>query len=235
MVKGQSLELILNNRPCLQSIDIDISHNGITAIVGPNGAGKSIFIKVIAGLLTPSAGYIKTSVPSVGWVPQSPVLLDRSVRKNIELPLQTNKTDHVNRRTDAALAWANIEKLADLPARSLSLGQQQLVALARAWALEPQLLLLDEPCASLDPQRQQHIEQLLLALNQEGCKIVMSSHLLSQTKRLAEDIIFLDSGQLITHCRNSDFFNYDGNATADNKAGITPAIRQQIEAFIQYA
>ncbi len=246
MIHCDQLGLRLGQQARLQDINLHIDAAGISVVLGANGAGKTLLLKLVAGLLAPTTGHLRITHPHihspiVTWVPQTPVLLDRSVRDNIALPLYTQDKATVAQRVSQALAWANIDDLAHLPALTLSTGQQQLVALARAWAIEPQLLLLDEPCANLDPNRQQHVEALIQQLSAEGCKVLMSSHHLSQVKRLASDIVFLDQGSVhqasvATHMSVEDFFNHmlgdhDTNRTETIDQGTAEAIR----AFIQYA
>jgi tungstate transport system ATP-binding protein len=181
--------------------------------------------------------------PNISYVPSTPVLLDRSVWDNILLPLRIqakNQPDQLSTRSQplqqsqqaitpegraqAALQWANIESIAQQAANSLSSGQQQLVALARAWALSPQLLLIDEPCANLDPNRQQHSESLILGM-QAQCKIIMSSHNIRQAERLANDVVFLDEGKLLAHLPSKSFFNRSSD----------DILSQKIDTFIRYA
>ena len=242
------ISITLNKKVCLDSINLTIEHEGISMIVGANGAGKTLLLKVIAGLLPINTGTLTSSgftdqaqTIRQTWVPQTPVLLDRSVRENILLPLHHQSKSHstilsspksiYTERVNQALAWADIEALGEENTYVLSTGQQQLVALARAWALSPQLLLLDEPCANLDPNRQQHIEKLIKQLSHQGCKIIMSSHQLSQAKRIASDIIFIDAGTLITHTSVVDFFS---DQQKKNPKNMTPEARKKVHDFIQY-
>jgi len=131
-------------------------------------------------------------------------------------------------RTQEALQWGNIESIAQQAAHSLSSGQQQLVALARAWALSPQLLLIDEPCANLDPNRQQHIESLICDM-QSQCKVIMSTHNIRQAERLADDVVFLEEGQLLAYLSKKQFFNRESDG------GLFDALSQKIDTFIRYA
>lgn len=243
MINVQHLSLQLQQQTCLHDINVEISSQGISMIVGANGAGKTLLLKLIANVLKPTKGRIDITLPitdtiervitpAITWVPQTPVLLDRSVVDNIALPLHRLSKHFINTRVNDALDWANIHDLREQPALSLSTGQQQLVALARAWALQPRLLLLDEPCANLDPSRQQQIERLILQLNANGCKIIMSSHQLSQIQRMANDIIFLASGRLLIHTSTSEFFTM-GNAKKTNMNNN--AVKQGIREFIHYA
>ncbi len=248
MLNIQNASITFDNRFCLQDITLTVPDTGISVIVGANGSGKTLLIQLCAGLLEPSLGVIKRPTENhltsndktfihTTWVPQTPVLLDRSVFENIALPLRAAKHPHIKQRVTEALEWAKINSLALSQATTLSTGQQQLVALARAWALAPRILFLDEPCANLDPERQQHVEQLIYQLNQNGCKVIMSSHQLSQAKRIADDIVFLDHGQLVTHMPSSQFFSpsIDPPTHSKGKTLIPPRTLEKIQAFIQYA
>ncbi len=223
--------VVLDHKACLNDVTVSFSGKGISVIVGSNGAGKTLLLKLCAGLLTPSSGQCEwaqpMTPPQLTWVPQKPVLLQRSVFDNILLPLE-KYIENPQQRVNAALQWANIESLSHLPAATLSTGQQQLVALARAWALQPQWLLLDEPCANLDPMRQQQINQLIMTLRDEGCRIIMSSHHLTQVKELADDILFMQQGTVLATLLKDDFFNQNFSAIDDD-------IAQHIKQFIQYA
>ncbi|ODS23865.1 hypothetical protein AB835_06445 [Candidatus Endobugula sertula] len=230
MLRLSNITLLLDQRPCLDDINLVFRSQGISIVLGANGAGKTLLLKLCAGLLKPSWGILTEdnglTPPEITLVLHPPFLLDRTVSKNIALPLYSQHRVNVTKRTQEALEWARIEHLSRSMAHNLSTGQQQLVALARAWALKPRLMLLDEPCANLDPYRQQHVEQLIQQLSDEGCKIIMSSHNLSQAKRLANDIVFLESGQVLTHSSAEDFF-------ASQHMDAETA--EKIGEFIQYA
>jgi tungstate transport system ATP-binding protein len=256
MLSFHHVSLHIQGTLCLHELTLTLKPKGVSVILGANGAGKTLLLNLCAGLLSPSSGEItpcfaqlsannindninhainkngkKNSLlthPNITLVPAKPVLLDKTVYQNILLPLQCNQVESAEDRCRAALEWADITSLSALPAHRLSLGQQQLVALARAWALAPQLLLLDEPCANLDPNRQQQIEHLIHALSESGCKIVMSSHHIAQAKRLADEIIFLDAGKLLAQVSTTDFFNPSSTI-------LTPHVTEQIEHFLRYA
>lgn len=233
MLNLQALNLTINQTPCIHELTMSINNTGTSVILGSNGAGKTLLLKLCAGLLPPSGGTIscrpQLHYPDITFVPSQPVLLDKTVYQNILLPLHCNHIEPAKERALAALSWANIQDLSNTPALNLSIGQQQLVALARAWALQPTLLLLDEPCANLDPNRQQHIETLIRQWANSGCKIIMSSHNIAQAQRLADDIIFMESGRLVTYTAAEYFFQ------PTPKAPLTPAIAEKIEHFIRYA
>lgn len=207
------ISVVFNERTkpltALDKLNLSISSHGITIILGSNGSGKTLLLKCCAELITATKGNIQWRQqpvpPELTLVPQQPVLLDRSVIENIQLPLQHNKLTDNKQNAQDALAWAGIQQLAQLPALTLSTGEQQLLALARAWALRPSILLLDEPTANLDPRRCEQINNLIQQLSLK-CKVIMTSHNLAQTQVLANDIVLLDNGRLVTHSQAERFF-----------------------------
>lgn len=209
-LESRQLSVILNGRHCLQDINFCIESVGITIVMGANGAGKTLLLKTCAGLVLPDRGSIhwsdKPTPPTLTLVPQQPVLLDRTVKNNLLIALGYHKVKNPLQRCQEALAWSGISHLANHSALSLSTGEQQLVALARAWALSPGLLLLDEPTANLDPARQQKINASIQTLSGQ-CKIVLTTHSIQQARELAADILFLGHGKLITHSSADEFFH----------------------------
>jgi tungstate transport system ATP-binding protein len=187
-----------------------------TVILGPNGAGKSLLLRLCHGLIRASSGSIRWRGLDVraarryqAMVFQRPVLLRRSVAANISYALRIRGT--VRRQRQAlvreALHQAGLVDLADRPARLLSGGEQQRLALARAWVLTPQVLLLDEPTASLDPAATQAVETLLEQISASGTKMIMTTHDLGQARRLADEVLFLHRGRLLEHGAAPEFFS----------------------------
>jgi tungstate transport system ATP-binding protein len=186
-----------------------------TVILGPNGAGKSLLLRLCHGLLPPSSGNItwtgaapSTMRRSQAMVFQRPVLLRRSAAANIRYVLSLQGVPRYQRRSMVAeaLEQAGLLYLAERPARMLSSGEQQRLALARAWALKPQVLFLDEPTASLDPAATQAVEVLLERIQHTGTKLLMTTHDLGQARRLADEVLFLHHGRLVEHAPASAFF-----------------------------
>ena len=182
-----------------------------TVIMGANGAGKSLTLRLCHGLLRPTAGRIDwAGGPGHGgkhaMVFQRPVMLRRSARDNLIHALSLAGMDDRRRRADAALHHFGLERLADRPARLLSGGEQQRLAIARAWSLRPEVLFLDEPTSSLDPAATRAIEEMIAAIHAEGVKIVMTTHDLGQARRVADEVLFLNHGQLLEHTPAARFF-----------------------------
>jgi len=180
-----------------------------TAILGPNGAGKSTLLRLMHGLLHSSAGRIAWPRPlRQAMVFQRPIMLRATVLANIEygLRLRGHPSAEQRRRALAALDRVGLPELALRQARRCSGGEQQRIALARAWALEPQVLFLDEPTASLDPASSREVERIIHEIVAAGTKIVMTTHNLGQARRLAEEVVYLEGGRLLEQTPVADFF-----------------------------
>jgi tungstate transport system ATP-binding protein len=216
-IRGRDLVFERGNRRLLDGIDIEIAGTGTLVIVGPNGAGKSLLVRVLAGLIEPTAGTVtwagrppeRRRAPKIGFVFQRPVLLRRSVQANIEYALSVTGVLRAERaaRAQAALARARLTHLAASPARVLSGGEQQLLSIARALATVPEILILDEPTSNLDPAATKAIEALLGVVRAEGTRIVLITHDLGQARRLADEVAFLHRGRLVERTGRERFFS----------------------------
>jgi tungstate transport system ATP-binding protein len=182
---------------------------GRTAILGPNGAGKSTLLRLMHGLLRPTEGTLHWPQPlSQGMVFQRPVMLRTTALANVEygLKLRGDTGNECRQRALAALARVGLADFAGRPARRLSGGEQQRVALARVWALEPQVLFLDEPTASLDPASSREVERIIKEIAASGTRIVMTTHNLGQARRIAEEVIYLEGGRVLEQTPAETFF-----------------------------
>jgi len=195
----------------ISGITVTLQAGGRTIVMGPNGAGKSLLMRLCHGLIQPTAGEViwaNEQRHAQAMVFQAPVLLRRSAVKNVEFALRAVGVPAPERHkhAEAALRQAGIAHLAHRQARVLSGGEKQKLALARAWAIRPQVLFLDEPTAHLDPGAAYSIEQLIETIDAQGTKIIMSTHDLSQAQRLADDVLFLHQGKLAEHAEAAAFF-----------------------------
>jgi tungstate transport system ATP-binding protein len=147
---------------------------------------------------------------------QRPVMLRRSALANVVYALQVAGVAAAERKARAkeALAEVGLHGLADRPARVLSGGEQQRLALARAWALHPEVLFLDEPTASLDPSATREIESVIRAFDAAGTKIVMATHNLGQARRLGDEVLFVHQGRLVERSPVEQFFKQPSSAEA---------------------
>ena len=213
----------VGGRRIIDGVSLRLDAGPRTVIVGPNGAGKSVLLRLCHGLLQPTSGTISWTSPEPAGGPrrqamvfQRPVLLRRTAVANIAHALAIGGVSRAQRRPRAleALRRVGLERLAKHPARVLSGGEQQRLALARAWALSPEVLFLDEPTASLDPVSTLAIEELLLNAQRGGIKIVVVTHDVGQARRLARDIAFLHHGRIVEHQAAKSFFEQPNSDAA---------------------
>jgi len=207
--------------PLIKDLNLTLDKGTRTIIVGPNGAGKSLLLRLCHGLIAPTEGAISWAKKEAhchqAMVFQRPVMLRRSVAANIHYPLALRKTKKAECAdiVDDVLTKTGLLRLANTQARVLSFGEQQRLAIARAWVLKPEVLFLDEPTASLDPSATHQIEELVNTIHAQGTKIIMTTHDLGQAKRLADDILFLHRGRLLEHSLVSTFFSKPQNDLAE--------------------
>lgn len=210
----------------LHDLTLAIAAGEAVALVGANGSGKSTLLRLLHGLQRPSLGSCR-SVPGVrqAMLFQRPFMLRTSVRNNVALALWLRGTPWRTARVRAiaALERVGLADRAGRPARTLSGGQQQRLAMARAWALRPEVLLLDEPTASLDPHAKREVEELIAdfarsrTLAGQPVTVVFASHNLGQVKRLATRVIYLERGRVLADLPVQEFFD------AERLQAVSPA------------
>jgi tungstate transport system ATP-binding protein len=223
-LSAKGLVFEARGRRLIDGIDLSLRDRAVTAIMGPNGAGKSLLLRLLHGLLKPTQGEILWNGQPAdadmarrqAMVFQRPVLLRRSVAANIRYALQIHglTPPERDRRLDTMLRVARLDHLAERPARVLSGGEQQRLALARALSTAPEILFLDEPTASLDPASTLAIEELLRQAQAGGTKLVLVTHDLGQAKRLAHEVVFLNRGRIAEHSAKDSFFAAPTSAPA---------------------
>jgi tungstate transport system ATP-binding protein len=211
-------------RSVLERISVDIAAGPATIVLGANGAGKSVLMRLMHGLLRPTSGTLEWAEPrparlkrAQAMVFQRPVMLRRSALANVVYALALARVPSAEREAQAhaALEEVGLAASARRPARVLSGGEQQRLALARAWALHPEVLFLDEPTANLDPGATREIETVIKAFDAAGTKIVMSTHNLGQARRLGDEVLFLHQGRLVERSPVETFFKQPASAEAD--------------------
>jgi tungstate transport system ATP-binding protein len=198
----------------VRGLTLTIGAGAPTVLVGPNGSGKSTLLRLAMGLIAPTSGRVtwggraESDGARRAMVFQRPVMLRRSAAGNIAYALAAAGFGRAVRaaRTAGLLAQVGLSYVADRPARRLSGGEQQRLALARALAREPEILLLDEPTASLDPAATKAVEDIVRAIAASGVKIVMATHDLGQAHRLAGEIAFMLRGTVHECAEAGRFF-----------------------------
>jgi tungstate transport system ATP-binding protein len=198
----------------LDDISLALEAGPPTVLIGPNGAGKTTLLRAAMGLIPVSSGRItwggkESSEPTRRAIMfQRATMLRRSTTGNVRYALAAASVprDQRNERIAELLDLVGLDGLEGRPARRLSGGEQQRLALARALARDPAILFLDEPTASLDPHATKAIEDIVRAVTRLGVKVVMSTHDLGQAKRLAGNVVLLHRGRLIENSPAAEFF-----------------------------
>jgi tungstate transport system ATP-binding protein len=218
----QQVTKIYNTRTVVEVENLDIHQGEILAIVGPSGAGKSTLLRLLNFLEPPTQGKIsfhdqsfsaETEMPlelrrRVTMVFQRPMLLNRSIHANVSFGLELRGIRHTDERVNASLEEVGLAHLAHQKSGTLSGGEAQRAALARAIVLQPEVLLLDEPTANLDPYNVGLIENIVLRLNQAyHTTLILVTHNVFQAKRLAQRVVFLLDGKVIEISTVDSFFN----------------------------
>ncbi len=203
----QNIKIVSNERTILSAKSIQIPLQGLIAIIGPNGAGKTTLLRLIHGLIQANEGscvspFAKNeSALVLHYTP----MLKASVREHLTLLRDTNITVS-DAEADQALASVGLSHLANNPAQKLSAGERQKLCFARARLQMPKLVLLDEPTANLDPNASDDVEQMIMQLAGEGKVILFASHNMAQVQRLANQVIFLQNGQILEMGGPEQFF-----------------------------
>ncbi|MCO6452473.1 MAG: ATP-binding cassette domain-containing protein [Caldilineales bacterium] len=225
ILSAQDIKHRYDQRMVLNLPRLEVHEGELLAIVGPSGAGKSTLLRLFNFLEMPNEGavsyrgqaYEPDTLPiairrRITTVFQQPLLLDMSVRRNISYGLRLRRDSDGHEREEAALAAVGLSHLAGARPRNLSGGEAQRVSLARALVLEPEVLLLDEPTANLDPTNVRIIEEIVTKANGErGTTVVLVTHNVWQARRLAHRVGFLYEGELLETAPTHDFFENPQN------------------------
>jgi tungstate transport system ATP-binding protein len=211
----EDVSVIVRDMTILDRLSFELAVGAPTVLIGPNGSGKTMLLRVVMGLLQPTSGRVtwggRTNARQTlrAIVFQRPAMLRRSAAGNVRFALAAAGLERSQRgaRVDELLALVGLSRIGQRPARKLSAGEQQRLALARALAKDPQVLLLDEPSASLDPAATKAVEDVIRAVAARGIKVVMATHDLGEAKRLAGEVMLLNRGRVIESGAAETFFS----------------------------
>lgn len=214
ILEVKNLTKVYDRKEVLNIRQLSFCRGRIYGIIGPSGAGKSTFLRLVNLLERPTTGSIffkgknisvngRAELPvrrEMTMVFQKPLLFRTSVRENVAYGLKARgfAKEEIQERVETLLEKVGLKELSGRHAGTLSGGEAQRAALARAVAFEPSLLLLDEPTANLDPSNVELIERLILELNRDmEMTIIMVTHNIFQARRVAQEVIFLHEGRIV--------------------------------------
>jgi tungstate transport system ATP-binding protein len=201
----ENIHLTEQARPILQIDKATLPCDRITAVIGPNGAGKTTLLKVIAGLITDPAFAMNTASKNISMVLHQTPFIKMSVWGNLILLKDAIPSLSDDQMNDAMNVFS-LTHLKNQPATLLSAGEKQRLAIARAYLMHPELMILDEPTASLDPNSTLFIESKITELAHSGMRFILASHDFAQVKRISDHIIFIKNGQIIEASPTKAFF-----------------------------
>ncbi|AMO24485.1 phosphate ABC transporter ATP-binding protein [Ramlibacter solisilvae] len=217
LLQLKNVDVSFGHVHALTQVNLRIAPGERVALIGANGSGKSTLLRVLHGLVRPAAGLLlRDPATRQAMVFQRPFMLASSAQNNVALALWIRGVRWREAREQAlpALARVGLLEMAQRSARALSGGQQQRLALARAWGLDPAMLLLDEPTSSLDPHAKRDVEAFMEQFAAAGMTLVFASHNLGQVKRLATRVVYLQQGRLLADLPVHDFFEGPLGATS---------------------
>ncbi len=210
----ENVSVFRNGKEILGPLDIELQTTGITCLLGPNGAGKSVFLNLCHGMFAPDKGRVDWNGVSAvstrndrSFMFQTAAVMRRSVWANVAFPLLAQKLPKSERmeRVAQALTFARLTDQAAQPAASLSGGEKQRMALARAWVTRPKVILLDEPAANLDPGSTHALESMLHDIATKS-GVIIATHNLPQARRLAHHVLVFANGKLAANSDADTFF-----------------------------
>ena len=221
-IEAHNVSVRLGRHAALSGVSLTLHGTRRVAVLGANGAGKSVLLRTLHGLIAPTEGTVTWAhsirrAPNQAMVFQRPVMLRRSALANVRYALEARGVGgaEADARAHEALERVGLADIGSRQARVLSGGEQQRLALARAWALRPRVLFLDEPTTSLDPANAAEVERVIAEIAASETAIVFTTHVLGFARRMADDIVFLHQGRVLERTPADRFFASPQTPEAD--------------------
>jgi ABC-2 type transport system ATP-binding protein len=215
-------------REALKGVSLSASRGELVAIIGPNGAGKTTLLSILAGVQRPDGGRVSRSPEEVGWVPQQPALYNKlTVAENLRLFARLERCPDVPATVERMLSQTGLEERADDPVGELSGGNRQRVNIAIGLLSAPDVLLLDEPSAALDPRQRERLWEFINALAADGTTVVYSTHNVQEAERHAGQVVVLADGELLFTGSPRELEGIVGATDLDFEAAFVAFLRQR--------
>jgi ABC-2 type transport system ATP-binding protein len=196
VLEAKGLVKRFGDRVALREVSLSAQRGELVAVIGPNGAGKTTLLSILAGIQRPDAGSISRTRGEVGWVPQQAAVYSKlTVAENLRLFARLEGRDDVDAAVDAMLDQTDLRERARDQVQTLSGGNRQRINIAIGLLSEPEVLLLDEPSAALDPRQRDRLWEFIRALAERGTAVVYSTHVVPEAERYADDVLVLADGE----------------------------------------
>jgi ABC-2 type transport system ATP-binding protein len=198
VVEATGLVKRLGEREALKGVSLQAGRGELVAVIGPNGAGKTTLLSILAGIQRPDTGAVSRAPGEVGWVPQQAALYGKlTVTENLALFARLERVPEPGSSVARMLELTGLGDRADDQVSELSGGNRQRVNIAIGLLAEPEVLLLDEPSAALDPRQRERLWEFILRLAGEGTTVVFSTHNIQEAERYAQRLVVLADGELL--------------------------------------
>jgi ABC-2 type transport system ATP-binding protein len=196
VLEARGLVKRFGERVALREVSISARRGQLVAVIGPNGAGKTTLLSILAGIQAPDEGSISRNPAEVGWVPQQAALYGKlTVEENLRLFARLERRDDVEGTVDRMLDQTVLRERAGDQVQTLSGGNRQRVNIAIGLLSEPEVLLLDEPSAALDPRQRERLWEFILDLAERGTTVLYSTHVVPEAERYANQVVVLADGE----------------------------------------
>jgi ABC-2 type transport system ATP-binding protein len=196
VLEARGLVKRYGEREALRGVSLSAARGELVAVIGPNGAGKTTLLSILAGIQRPDGGTVSRAPHEIGWVPQQPALYGKlTVKENLELFARLEGTPDPAAAVEQMLELTGLGERAGEQASRLSGGNRQRVNIAIGLLSRPEVLLLDEPSAALDPRQRERVWDFILTLAAGGTTVVYSTHNVQEAERNAAQVVVLADGE----------------------------------------
>ena len=228
VLEGIDIVKRFGEREALKRVSVSAGRGELVAIIGPNGAGKTTLLSILAGVQRPDSGSVSRSPEEVGWVPQQAALYGKlTVAENLRLFARLERCPDVPAAVEKMLAQTGLEERADDPVGELSGGNRQRVNIAIGLLSQPEVLLLDEPSAALDPRQRQRLWEFIHGLAEQGTTVLYSTHNVQEAERYAGQVVVLADGERLFSGSPRELEQLVGATDLDFEEAFVAFLRQR--------
>jgi len=227
VLEARDITKRFGDRVALKGVSLEAARGELVAIIGPNGAGKTTLLSILAGIQRPDRGSVSRPPGEVGWVPQQAAVYGKlTVAENLRLFARLEKCPNVEGMVQRMLAQTDLDERRDDPVAELSGGNKQRVNIAIGLLSSPEVLLLDEPSAALDPRQRERLWEFIGGLAAEGTTVIYSTHNVQEAERYAGQVLVLADGERLFAGSPRELEEIVGATDLDFEAAFVAFLRQ---------